>query len=219
MMTSWLAALIGGCTQLGGETDAPIRSRPTEPTVEFGDPHAPDPAIVWTDLEDLFPQRPAALPELLAALEPELNGARAREILEAAHQPGAKVFGEMTKGDLVLSSILRGMNTVQASVVLADGGKTLREVHVELPDEVAIPMLTTRWGEAAAVEHVDGGSARYTWQAAGGGWQATLYPEITTGRALVRYTISTSTPSTSTPSTSTPSTSTPPPTAPAPTAP
>lgn len=173
-----------GC---GTEPAGPIKSRPTEPTVAFPDPTVEQAGILWTDLETLFPPRPAALPEALATLVPGTPGARAREVLEAAHEPGIKIFGEMNESDLVLSSILAGMNTVQISVVLAEDATVLTEVHVELPDDVAVPMLDTRWGKASTVAHVDGGQARYTWQSPDSPWEATLYPAIGPDRALVRY--------------------------------
>ncbi|MEZ4235667.1 MAG: hypothetical protein R3F59_05795 [Myxococcota bacterium] len=178
-----------------GGSDAPLRSEPTAPTVQFDEAAADGAAPVWTDLQGLFPERAAALPEGLAALQPGMNGARAREILEAAHQPGAKILGEMAGQDLVLSSILDGMPEALASLVLADQGKVLTEVQIELPDDVAVPMLTTRWGDPTEVQPQDDGKMRYLWRADGAPWVATLLPAVTKAtalrageqRAVVRY--------------------------------
>lgn len=154
--------------------DAP-RSVPTEPTVSF---RSDEPAqkVVWTDLQDLLPATPAALPPSLAELAPGLNGGRAREVLDAAHEPGARIFGDTEQGQTVLASILKGRPTVGASIVLSEDATSLVEVDLTLPRDVAIGLVTDRWGKPDAVEHLDGAREAYRWRPAGSAWWAELQP-------------------------------------------
>src|SRR5262245_54429399 len=92
-----------------------MRSEPTPPPVVFPDEPA-DQEIVWTDLEQVFSKRPATLPSALAELRPGLDGERATAVLEAAHQPGVRIFTDQVNGTVALSSTL--VDTTNVGVTL-----------------------------------------------------------------------------------------------------
>lgn len=164
---------------------ADLRSEPTEATVVFHDPLPADQEIVWTDLEALFPPRPAALPAGLAELVPGMDGARARAVLAAARAPDSKIFTQVIEDTLATGAALADMPNVAATLLLAGKGATLDAIDVSLPDDVAVPMLTARWGPPTRVEPRDGGSPLYVWT--GDPWSAALYSKPGE-KAVVKFT-------------------------------
>lgn len=180
-MVTVMLALVG-C----GSSDPP-RSVPIPPTVAFpAENVSGDREIVWTDLEEVFPTRAATLPPPLAELRPGMDGTRARAVLEAAHAPGARVFTDSADGTVAVGSLLVDTTNVGVTLLLGDGGKTLSAVDVSVPDEVAVPMLTTRWGPPTGTEYQDGGAPRYQWVVAGEPWTAELYSKPG-DKAIVKF--------------------------------
>lgn len=168
----------------GRSEPAAVQSVPTAPTKEFP---KDEPAVVMTDLGDLFPERPAALPTSLAALTPGMEGQAARAVMEANHEPGVKIFGERGEKGFANTTMLREHKNVSFTLLFDGEGRVLQEVDLSLPDEVAVPMLTTRWG--APTEQVAGDGAKMTlrWNPADGPWRAELIPSATRDKAILRY--------------------------------
>ena len=152
-----------------------LRSEPTAATVTFdeADELPADQEIIWTDLEELFPKRPAALPEAISALRPGMDGTQAYAVLEGAHEPGSRLFSELVGETRVVAATLAGTTQVGVTLLLVSRGATLSAIDFSVPDDVAVPMLTTRWGPPDTVEHQDGGAPLYRWN--GEIWTATLY--------------------------------------------
>ncbi|MEQ1505129.1 MAG: hypothetical protein ABMB14_23040, partial [Myxococcota bacterium] len=168
-----------------GSAPDTVRSVPTTPTVVFPDPSAKDQEIVWSDAEGVLPATPG-LPAPLAAATPGMAGAAARALLGEVHEPGTKIFGEVSDGNLVLTSVLRGAPNVGVVMILADEGAVLTEVDLTLRDDVAVPMITTRWGAPAATTHGDQARATYRWEPADGPWVVVLESNPD-DKALVRF--------------------------------
>lgn len=167
-----------------GTDPAPIRSVPAPATKDL---RPEEEAVVFTDLAELLPPQMAALPAPFASLTPGMVGEAARAVLEKEHEPGVKLFGEAGETQYALSSLLRGHNNVEVTLIFDLDGQTLREVSLALPDEVAIPMLTSRWGPPT--EQVPGDQAKVTmrWIPASGPWKAELLPRATREKAILRY--------------------------------
>lgn len=162
-----------------------IQSVPVEATKDL---RPPVPAVVLTDLVDLLPEAPATLPPSLAGLTPKMPGEAARAILEAAHEPGVRIFGEMGEAQYALSTMLRGRTNVGVTLIFDNEGRILQEVDLSVPDEVAIPMLTTRWG--APTEQIPGDGAKMTMKwtpTARTPWRVELIPAASRDKAIVRY--------------------------------
>lgn len=162
----------------------PVRSTPTAPTVDLGGDRKQE--IVWTDLAEVFPTRPCALPGPLAGLVPGMGGAAAREVLDAARQPGVRVMGEPRGDAMVFSTLFAGHPTLGITLVLDADGAALREVQLSVPSEVAQPMLTARWGPADEVEFRPEGRSVHRWREPGATWVVELLP-IEGDRHVVRY--------------------------------
>lgn len=150
-----------------------IQSVPAEPTKDL---RPVDQPVVVTDLVDLLPEAPASLPAPLAGLTPKMAGEAARAILEAAHEPGVRIFGEMGDTQYALTTLIRGYDNVGITLVFSQDGKTLQEVDVSVPDEVAIPMLTTRWGPPTEQVPGDGAKMLMRWTPPSGAWRVELMP-------------------------------------------
>lgn len=182
MSTIVLAGWLMGC----GEPE-PLRSTPASPTVTFEQSVGPQ-DILWTDLQELLPQRPAALPELLSGLRPGMAGAEAREVLMAAHQPGVRVFSQPVGERFAVASMLKGYPSVGVTLILDDEGQQLSAVDLSLPDEVAVPLLINRWGDPAGSTMQDGGKARYRWEVEGEPWSVELWPAEKAGdKAVLKF--------------------------------
>ena len=173
MVALWMAVACG--------TEEP-RSVPTSPTVTFAEPVVADQEIVWSDLEELFPARPASLPTAVAELRPGLDGASARAVLDAARAPGVKLYGQTVGTAEVVGTTLVDTTNVGVSLILEERGARLAAVDVSLPDAVAVPMLTTRWGAPTETGYQDGGAPTYRWVVEGAPWVATLYTARADGR-------------------------------------
>ena len=182
-MTLLLATVVG----CGSATQTPLKSTPTAPTVTFPAPEVREGEIVWTELEELFPRAPAALPDALASLVPGQKGAEARDLLEQVREPGAKILGNMTETALEWRTILGGAPDAQVLLTLDPTGAELVAIDVLVPQSVAVPMLTTRWGPPATTQPLDGGGARYGWVGAGP-WAAELASTGGSGAAAVHFT-------------------------------
>lgn len=178
LLLTWAAAC-------GSAPEPVIRSHPTTPTVAFPEPGAAERAVVWTELEELFPKRPASLPDALAGLVPGITGAAARDLVERAHEPGAKILGNRTDTAVQWSTLIADAPNAQVIVTLDAEGAALVGVDVALPDDVAVPMLTTRWGDPDSVRHQDGGAGVYAWSG-DGPWTVELVSEPG-GTAMVHY--------------------------------
>jgi hypothetical protein len=177
--------MLGVWWVLGCGEPGPVRSEPVTPTVTFEEGKAEE--IIWTDLEEVFPKKPAALPEKLQALVPGMDGSAARDVLMAAHQPGVKVFAQPVGEDsLAVASILVDTTNVGVTLLMDGEGRRLQSVDISLPDDVAIPMLTIRWGDPTETTMQDGGLARYRWD--GEPWTAELHPDPERKKAIVKYT-------------------------------
>ncbi|MEQ1567545.1 MAG: hypothetical protein ABMA64_18025 [Myxococcota bacterium] len=153
------------------------QSSPTPPTRSFEGAGAGT-SVTWTELEDLLPATPLSLPNGLAGLAPRMNGGEARRVLEAAHQPGAKILGEAGTASVALGSILAQHPNVTATLILDREGAHLLEVDLALPRDEALSLLIARWGEPSSIEMLDGARAVHRWSAPPGSpWRAELQPE------------------------------------------
>jgi hypothetical protein len=178
--------MLGVWWVLGCGEPGPVRSEPVPPTVTFEEEGKTE-EIIWTDLAEVFPQRPAALPARLQALAPGMEGSAARDVLMAAHQPGVKVFAQPVGDSLAVASILADTTNVGVTLLMDAEGKQLQAVDISIPDDVAVPMLTTRWGDPTSTTFQDGGLARYRWEPPGEPWTAELYPDPDKKKAIIKF--------------------------------
>jgi hypothetical protein len=148
-----------------------ISSVPSPPAVELGDAAEGDPAVVWTELGGLFSSE-VGLPADLAELTPGTSGARAREILDAAHRPGIQIMGKVMAGHTVLSSELKSFEGVGVTLILDAEGAALQQVDLSLPHDQALVLLGQQWGDPSETSMAEG-KATYTWR--GEPWTVELH--------------------------------------------
>lgn len=169
-----------------GADPGPIRSTPSEPTVELAPPtEGLAQEVVWTDLGAFFPEAGPALPAGLSALVPGTNGAEARAVLDAARVPGVPIVAQPVGGHLVANTLLAGPESVGATLILDPDGAALQEIDLSLPTTAAEAALAGRWGPPT--ETVFEGEARvFRWRRDGAPWQAELRA-VQDGKSVLKF--------------------------------
>lgn len=169
-----------------GAEPGPIKSERTEPTVSLA-PEAEGQVeqVVWTDLGTRFPQPGPAMPTALAALVPGQGGAEARDVLQAAKQPGVRIVAQPIDDHLVAQTLLAGDEGLGVTLILDADGASLQQVDLALPTTEAEAALSGRWGPPT--ETVFDKEIRvYRWRRDGAPWVAELR-EVGDGKSVLKY--------------------------------
>ena len=177
-----LAVLLGAC---GRSEPTPIRSTPAPALAELKSDGPLGTRLVWSDLAELFPERPGMV-RPLQQLTPGMAGEAARAVLARAKAKEAELTTEeLVPGHRTTWSVLRhGESEVTVTLVFDRATDGLKTVDVTTSWGAASAVLGERWGAPDPGPPIVGGKAMARWSAEP--WVVELH-RLREGRGIIQF--------------------------------